>query len=270
MAVNPGNSGGPLFNLNGEVVGINSQIYSQSGGYQGLSFAIPIDMANDVREQLVKNGKVTRGRIGVQMDSMDASLAESFGLDRPRGALVADVVKGDPADKAGIRPGDVILSVNGKPVETEVALPVMISAIQPGGTAELEIWRDRKQRKVTVGVVENKEATVAAALVPGRGGERGERGGNPASTTVLGGLEVRPLTAAEKQQVETSGSLVIQDITGGAEKYGLQRGDIILGVHGSPVKTVAELEAAAGKVSGKVVALHIQRGDRIAFIAIRP
>jgi serine protease Do len=250
-AVNPGNSGGPLFNLNGEVVGINSQIYSESGGYQGLSFAIPIDMANDVREQLVKNGKVTRGRIGVHMDSMDASLAESFGLDRPRGALVAKVEPGEPADKAGIKAGDVILSVNGKPVETEVSLPVMISAIQPGGNVELEIWRDKKQRKLTVGVVENTEGTVAATVLPGRGGERGERGGIPAVATVLGGLQVRPLTPAEKQQVETSGSLVIQDISG------------------TPVRTVAELEAAA-KAAGKVVALHIQRGERVAYLAIRP
>ena len=136
VAVNPGNSGGPLFNLNGEVVGINSQIYSRSGGYMGLSFAIPIDVANNVRQQLVSTGKVTRGRIGVQIQEVNAQFADAFGLDRPRGALVGQVIEGGPAEKAGVKSGDVILSVNGKGVERSAQLPGVISAIKPGDTRE--------------------------------------------------------------------------------------------------------------------------------------
>ncbi len=267
-AVNPGNSGGPLFNLNGEVVGINSQIYSQSGGYMGLSFAIPIDMANNVREQLVKYGKVTRGRIGVTPQAIDAAFAESFGLDRPRGALITDVVEGEPADQAGLRPGDIILSVDGKAVENEVALPVMISAIQPGASTVLEVWRDRKLRKVTVKVIEFPEEAATAAVVPGGG--RGERGNSSSTAPVVMGLEVRPLTPEEKQQLETAGSLVVNSVSGPAEGSGIQRGDIILGVQGTPVKTVAELQAAAGKGASKVVSVLIERGGRRIYVPIRP
>src|SRR5689334_21607809 len=142
VAVNPGNSGGPLFNLNGEVVGINSQIYSRSGGYMGLSFAIPIDVANNVRQQLVSTGKVTRGRIGVQIQEVNAQFADAFGLDRPRGALVGQVVDGGPAEKGGIKTGDVILAVNGKTVERSAQLPAVISAIKPGEVAKVDVWRD--------------------------------------------------------------------------------------------------------------------------------
>jgi serine protease Do len=269
VAVNPGNSGGPLFNLNGEVVGINSQIYSQSGGYMGLSFAIPIDMANDVREQLVKTGKVTRGLLGVRFEPMNATWAESWGLDRPRGALVQDVVRGEAAEKAGIKPGDIILSVGGKPVESDATLPAMVAMIKPGTSTELEVWRDRALRKVTVKMGENKEDAQKAALTPNSGGGNGGRGGSaaPAEPDVLG-LSVRPLTSQEKQQVETSGSLVVEDVTGPAESTGIQPGDIILGVQGTNVTTVAELKAAAAKGTGKVVALRMQRGDQIRFVPV--
>jgi serine protease Do len=271
VAVNPGNSGGPLFNLNGEVVGINSQIYSQSGGYMGLSFAIPIDMANNVREQLVKYGKVTRGRIGVQIQPVDAAFAESFGLDRPRGALVGDVVKGEPADKAGIVPGDIILSVDGKQVESDVSLPVMISGYQPGSSAELEVWRDRKLRKVTVKVVEIKDENTTAAVVPGERGRGGSGGGNRGEVApVVRGMTVHPLTPEEKEQAGTSGSLVVIAVTGAGEKAGVQRGDIILGVQGVPVKTVAELQAAEAKSAGKTISLRLQRGEAVTFLAVRP
>src|SRR4051812_48758924 len=154
VAVNPGNSGGPLFNLNGEVVGINSQIYSRSGGYMGLSFAIPIDVANNVRQQLVSTGKVTRGRIGVQIQEVDAKFADSFGLDRPRGALVTQVIDAGPAEKAGVKSGDVILSVNGKTVERSTQLPAVISAIKPGDAANVEVWRDRGTKTLSVKVEE--------------------------------------------------------------------------------------------------------------------
>ena len=183
VAVNPGNSGGPLFNLNGEVVGINSQIYSQSGGYMGLSFAIPIDVANEVRQQLVSTGKVQRGRIGVGIQPVTAALAESFGLDRPRGALIGSVTPGDPADKAGIKSGDIILSVNGRSVERDGELPGIISNIKPGTEVQLEVWRDRSVRRMTCKVVELKEdpAQVASNTEGGKGRYRGGAGSDRAS-----------------------------------------------------------------------------------------
>jgi len=261
VAVNPGNSGGPLFNLSGEVVGINSQIYSQSGGYMGLSFAIPIDVANDVRMQLVTKGKVTRGMIGVELLPMDAALAESFGLDRPHGALVKNVTPGGPAEKAGVKEGDVILGVDGRKIESDIQLPAIISAIQPGKETQLEIWRDRNVRKITVRVTEFKDkGETSSSDSPGRP--------NPAAQPSSLGLSVRPLLPEERQQVDTEGTLVVEDVTGPAQKAGVQPGDVILGVNGVRVKTAADL-AAAVKRAGKTVALKIQRGDRQQFIGIR-
>jgi serine protease Do len=260
VAVNPGNSGGPLFNLNGEVVGINSQIYSQSGGYMGLSFAIPMDVANNVREQLVKSGRVTRGRIGVGIQPVSAALADSFGLDRPRGALVGNVEAGGPADKAGIKSGDIILSVDGRGVELDTDLPSLISSIKPGSSAQLELWRDRGTRKVTARVDELKEEGGKPVLASNSGAAGGE-------TSSLG-ISVRALQLQEQQQAETEGSLVIERVTGPAEAAGVQAGDIILGVNGTRVKSTAEL-AAAAKRSGRTVALHIQREGRQIFIPVR-
>jgi len=260
VAVNPGNSGGPLFNLNGEVVGINSQIYSQSGGYMGLSFAIPIDVANGVRTQLIAKGRVTRGKIGVGLAPMDAAVAESFGLDRPRGALIGSVEKGGPADKAGVKEGDIIVGVDGRKVDSDIELPSMISAIAPGKETTLEIWRDRSTRKLTARVAELKEEGAGGQQESGKGGAAAE----PASL----GLSVRPLQPDERQQVETEGTLVVEEVSGPAARAGIQPGDIILGVNGTRVKTTAEL-AAAAKRAGKVVAVLVQRDDRQFFIAIR-
>ena len=141
-AVKPGNSGGPLFNMKGEVIGITSQIYSRSGGYQGIAFAIPINVAAQVKEQLVKYGKVERGRIGVAIQEVTQSLAQSFGLDKPQGALVSSVEPGGPADKAGIKPGDVLLGVNGKAVDRSAELPPLVAAVKPGSKATFDVWRD--------------------------------------------------------------------------------------------------------------------------------
>jgi serine protease Do len=266
VAVNPGNSGGPLFNLDGEVVGINSQIYSRSGGYMGLSFAIPIDMANNVRDQLVSHGKVTRGRIGVQIQSMSAEHAQAFGLDRPRGALVSEVTKGEPADKAGIKPGDVILRVGGKEVASDVLLPSMVAAIKPGTSTEIEVWRDGKSRTLTVKVGEIIPDNTRAALVPG-GGSRADRGDSNAESEVLG-LSVRPMTAQEKQRSRTTGSLVVEGVNASASKVGIQPGDIILGVGSTNVSTVAELRAAAEGNGSRPVPLRVQRGDAIKFATV--
>jgi serine protease Do len=267
VAVNPGNSGGPLFNLEGEVVGINSQIYSQSGGYMGLSFAIPIDMANDVREQLVRTGHVTRSMIGVQIQSIDADMAESLGLERPRGALVTKVEPDGPADKTGIRPGDIILSVDGRPVESNTALPAMISAIRPGNSTELELWSNRKLKKVTARVIEMKDQDAQTSEeVQGRGGSNGGPQ-KKAEPTVLG-LTVRPMMPQEKQSADTRGSLVVEDADGAGAEAGIQEGDIILAVAGAPVRTVEELTAAVKRQTSRNVALLIQRGSQQIFLTV--
>jgi len=260
VAVNPGNSGGPLFNLNGEVVGINSQIFSRTGGYMGLSFAIPIDVAMEVRDQLVKTGHVTRGRIGVSIQNVDGQLAESFGLDRPRGALVSSVVKDGPSEKAGVKPGDVILAVNDKPVEVSSELPTVIARVKPGASVALTVWRGGKEQKVDVKVDQLPEPELKTASL------KGKRGADQASQL---GLAVRPLDPAEKQQVETEGTLVVEQVTGPALAAGVQQGDIILAVNGKKVKTIADLQAAA-KTSSKTVALLIQRGDGgVFFVPLR-
>jgi serine protease Do len=258
VAVNPGNSGGPLFNLNGEVVGINSQIYSRSGGYMGLSFAIPIDLANNVREQLVSTGKVTRGRIGVQIQEVNAQFADAFGLDRPRGALVGQVIDGGPAQKAGVKTGDVILSVDGKTVERSGQLPGVISSIKPGNDARLEVWRDHASKFLTVKIDAREEEV---QKVSNRDVEQ------PAKADKLG-LSVRPLGADERKSAETDGYLLVEDVTGAAAQAGVHPGDVILGVNGKPVKSLAELKNATAE-SSKTVALLLEREGTQVFVAIR-
>jgi serine protease Do len=258
VAVNPGNSGGPLFNLNGEVVGINSQIYSRSGGYMGLSFAIPIDVAQNVRQQLVSTGKVTRGRIGVQIQEVNAQFADAFGLDRPRGALVGQVVNGGPAEKGGVKTGDVILAVNGKTVERSAQLPGVISAIKPGDTAKLDVWRDHKTQTVNVKVEEFQEETQKVA---------NRDADEPAKADKLG-LSVRPLGADERKQAETEGYLLVEDVAGPAAQAGVRPGDVILGVNGKVVKSLAELKNATSAAS-KTVAILLEREGTQIFVPIR-
>jgi len=263
VAVNPGNSGGPLFNLQGEVIGINSQIFSRTGGYMGVSFAIPIDVARNVEDQLVKTGKVVRGRIGVTIQDVNAQLAESFGLDRPRGALVSSVEKDGPAAKAGLQPGDVILAVNGKPIERYGELSGNIAAMKPGTDANVDVWRSGKKMSVTVKVTELKEQQGQTAK--SGGGKQKEHATNQAAQL---GLTVRQLDSQEKEQAETQGNLVVEEVTGPAASAGVQPGDIILGVNGKRVKTVKELQDEA-KSSGKNVALLIQREDAQIFVPLR-
>ena len=262
VAVNPGNSGGPLFNMAGEVIGINSQIFSRTGGFMGLSFAIPIDVARNVEEQLIKTGRVVRGRIGVTIQDLNAQLAESFGLDRPRGALVSSVEKEGPAAKAGIQPGDVILAVGGHPIEHYGELSGAIAAMKPGSDTTLAVWRGGKQLNVSVAVAELHEQQQTASA-------RGRSpGGGPRAAPSAFGLTVRPLNPQEKQQAGTQGSLVVEEVTGPAAAAEVQPGDIILGVNGRRVHTVAELEEAA-KTAGKSVALLIQREDAQIFVPLK-
>jgi serine protease Do len=262
VAVNPGNSGGPLFNTRGEVVGINSQIFSQTGSYMGLSFAIPIDIAVNVENQIIKTGHVVRGRIGVSIQDVNAAFAESFGLGRPRGALVSVVEPGGPAEKAGIKPGDVILSVNGTMIDHYGDLSLLVSNMHPGTDARLSVWRGGKAQDLLVKVaVANDDSEKTAG---GKGGPKGPASGQAERL----GLTVRSLSADEKQQAQTEGTLVVENVAGPAAAAGVQPGDIILGVNGKPVRSTAELVAAA-KTAGKTIALLIQRQDQQIFVPLR-
>ena len=262
VPVNPGNSGGPLFNLAGEVIGINSQIFSRTGGFMGVSFAIPIDVARNVEEQLIKTGRVVRGRIGVTIQDVNAQLAESFGLDRPRGALVSSVEKDGPAARAGVAPGDVILAVDGRQIERFGELSSAIAGMRPGTDANLALWRNGKQQTLNVKVAELKEQQQSVAY---RGGKPKQPASGQASAL---GLTVRPLEPREKEQANTQGSLLVEEVTGPAQAAEIQPGDIILGINGKRVHSVKELEDAA-HAAGKNVALLIQREEAQIFVPLR-
>src|SRR3984885_6499486 len=264
VAVNPGNSGGPLFNLNGEVVGINSQIYSRSGGYEGISFAIPIDVANNVAEQLIKTGHVSRGRIGVTIQEVTAATAENLGLDRPRGAAVASVESGGPADRAGIEPLDIIVSVNGKPVETSGQLPSMIAEIKPGQAVQLDVWRDKALKHISVTVEELKDKTTAEATT-----HHGNAGNDEGEAAVVNriGLSVRALTAAERAQAKAHGNVVVVEAKGPAAEAGLRAGDVILSINRIKVDTVTAFQQAV-KNAGHDATLLIQREGQQSIVTI--
>ena len=253
VPVNPGNSGGPLFNLNGEVIGINSMIYSQTGGFQGLSFAIPIDAAIKVEEQLVKTGHVDRGRIGVTVQEINQSLAKSFGLSSPRGALVSAVEPNGPAAKAGIKAGDVILQVNGDPVQDSTDLPSQIANLKPGAQAQLQIWRDGAAQELAVTLGKLSDATVASNTPDAPQGKLG--------------VAVRALTPQEKQESSITQGLVVEQASGPAANAGIQAGDVILAIDGQPVNSPAQLLDRIAKTSGSV-ALLIQRDDTRIFVPV--
>ena len=254
VAVNPGNSGGPLFNMRGEVIGINSQIYSRTGGYQGLSFAIPMDVAANVQSQLVSHGKVTRGRIGVTIQEVNQSLAESFGLKKTSGALVSSVEKDSPAAKAGIEVGDVILKVDGKEIQGSMDLTGHIVNLKPGSSAKIEVWRKGAPRVLTVTIGEMTPEKVAAST-PGT------------ETQGRLGVAVRALTPEEQKDAGVSGGVVVEQVGGAAAQAGLQPGDIILALNNTPVKDAAQLRGIVEK-SGKRVALLVQRDDAKVYIPV--
>jgi serine protease Do len=253
VAVNPGNSGGPLFNMKGEVIGINSQIFTRSGGYQGLSFAIPIDLAIKVKDQLLQFGKVSRGRLGVTIQEVNQQLADSFGLKRPGGALVASVEDDGPAAKAGIKPGDVILKFNGRAIPSSSQLPAQVADAKPGAKATLEISRNGTTREIEVKLGELESVKTASADTAGQ--EYGRLG-----------LAVRPLNPDERQQAGTKG-LVVEDASGPAARAGIEPGDLLLAVNGTPVQSVAQLRALVAK-GGKTMALLIQREQSKIFVPV--
>jgi serine protease Do len=255
VPINPGNSGGPLFNLKGEVIGINSQIYSRSGGYQGVSFSIPIDVALQVSNQLQTTGHVTRGKIGVVIQPVTQGLADSFGLPQPEGALVSTVEKGGPAEKAGVAPGDVILKINGTPLRDSNELPSLVAGIAPGTSVTLEIWRNHSSKdvSVTLGALEDKRT---AANEPTH-----EQSGKL-------GLAVRPLSPEEQKQGNMKGGLVVERVSGPAADAGIQQGDVVLAANGAAVTSADDLKSAVEKSKGHI-ALLIQRGDARIFVPVR-
>lgn len=253
VAVNPGNSGGPLFNMKGEVVGINSQIFSTSGGFMGLSFAIPSNLAMQIKDQLVKNGKVTRGRIGVVIQSVTQDLAESFGMKAPKGAIVSQVEKDGPAAKAGLQEGDIITAVNGKAIDDSVDMPVIIGSMAPGSIAKLSIIRNNKDMTLDVKVEEAPNESTSS---------------NASKTAAANklGVTVRPLNDEEKAKAETEGLLVTES-TGAARKAGIREGDIIVNVNGVKIKKTDDLARVLEK--NKNLRVLVQRRDGRIFIPVR-
>jgi serine protease Do len=255
VAVNPGNSGGPLFNTRGEVVGINSQIYSRSGGYQGLSFAIPIDVANRIRTQIVATGKVEHARLGVGVQQVNQAFADSFKLDKPEGALVSTVEKGSPAAKAGLQSGDVIRQLNGQPIVSAGDLSALIGQAAPGDTVKLDIWRQGAAA----------ELTARLANADGQSARVDSKAQTPSQGRL--GLALRPLQPDEKQEAGIDSGLLVQQASGPAALAGVQAGDLLISVNGMPVKNMAQVRAAVAK-SDKSAALLIQRGDSKIFVPI--
>lgn len=266
VAINPGNSGGPLFNMRGEVVGINSQIYSGSGGYMGIAFAIPIDLALDVQNQLRQSGRVSRGRMGVNIQELTRDIADSLHLQKAQGALVSAVEKGGPADKAGIETGDVVLRFDGKPVTTAGDLQRLVGSTRPGTRVGLQVWRNGATRELTLTLAELPGDAPAARQAPRP--RAAERAPNRL------GLVVSPLTAAQQKELQIDGGLLIEEVRGGV-RTDLQQGDVIValvtrsGVR-TPVSGVEQFNRLLGEFDrNAAVTLLVRRGERQVFITLK-
>jgi serine protease Do len=261
VAINPGNSGGPLFNLKGEVIGINSQIFTRSGGFMGLSFAIPIDVAMDVANQLRTDGKVSRGWLGVVIQEVNKDLAESFGLERPAGALVAQVMDGGPAARSGLRVGDVILSLNGKPIVMSADLPHLVGALKPGSKARMEVVRngDRKMLDVSIGAMPEEGEPVAAS-----------GGGKERSDNRLG-VKVTELTEEQKKSLDLPGGVVITEILNGpAAMIGLRPGDVITHLNNQAINSAETFGRVAEQLpKNRSVSMRVLRQGRASFITFK-
>lgn len=264
VAINPGNSGGPLFNLEGEVIGINSQIYSRTGGFMGLSFAIPIEMAVDVADQLKESGRVSRGWLGVLIQEVTRELAESFGMENPHGALVAKVLDESPAEEAGLQVGDVIVEFNGKKVLRSSGLPPLVGRSAVGKNADVTIIRDKKRRNIKVKIAELPTSITQAAYTP----EKDE----PRKSQALG-MSVNPLSDADQKKLKIKSGVQVIDVdeAGAARDAGIQKGDVITMIDNREIESVDDFEDVTDELKpGKSVALLVQRRSGPVFLAIRP
>jgi serine protease Do len=266
VAINPGNSGGPLINMRGEVVGINSQIYSRSGGFQGISFSIPIDEAARVSDQLRTSGKVTRGRIGVQIDQVTKEVAESIGLGKAQGALVRGVESGAPAEKAGIEAGDIIIKFDGKPIEKSSDLPRMVGNVKPGTKAVVTVFRRgaSKDLSVIIGEVEAEKPARKASAGP-------EPKPPVAGAAQALGLAVSEVPDAQKKELKIKGGVKVDSAEGSAARAGLKEGDVIVAIANSEITSVKEFEAALAKIDkSKAINVLFRRGEWAQYALIRP
>jgi len=263
VAINPGNSGGPLINMRGEVVGINSQIYSRSGGYMGIAFAIPMDEAIRVSDQLRSSGRVSRGRIGVQIDQVTKEVAESLGLGKAQGVLVRGVEEGSPADKAGIEAGDIILRFDGKTLEKAADLPRIVGNTKPGSRVGLTVFRRGANKDLTVTVAEvEPEKTVTQ--------RSNEKKASPASGEHLG-LVVADLTDVQKKELRVRGGARIESAAEPATRAGLREGDVIMAVANQEVLSAKDFDSIMDRVDkARPVSLLIRRGDTAQYVLIRP
>jgi serine protease Do len=266
VEINPGNSGGPLFNMKGEVVGINSLIYSRTGGYMGLAFAIPIDVAMNTVNQLKEKGRVTRGRIGVQIQAVSKEEAEAFGLGAPRGALVNGVERDGPAAKAGVEVGDIIIKADGKDVKTSNELPRIISAVRPGSKIALTVWRKKEQKELSVVVAEMKEE---ASAQPRRGGPAPKEKAKPNKM----GLVLSDLTDEQKKEADVRGGVLVEDIAP-TVRGNIQAGDVIVAIVNRGVSTEAKTAAQVNELLAKVekggaVTLQLKRGEQQFFSTLK-
>jgi serine protease Do len=265
VAINPGNSGGPLINLRGEVVGINSQIYSRSGGFMGISFAIPIDEAIRVAEQLRATGHVTRGRIGVQIDQVTKDVAESIGLGKPNGALVRNVEGGSPAEKAGVEAGDIITKFNGVPIERATDLPRLVGNTKPGSRVNMTLFHRGGSREVQITVSEiqaDKPAKKASA-------PEEQSKASPAAKSL--GLVVSDLTEEDKRDSRLKGGVKVESATAGAARAGIQEGDIIVAIGNTEIRNVREFDAIVAKADKtKPIPVLLHRGELATYALIRP
>lgn len=257
VAINPGNSGGPLMNTRGEVVGINSQIISRSGGYQGLSFAIPIEVAVRVKDQILADGHASHARLGVAIQDVNQAFADAFKLERPQGALVSKVEPGSPAEKAGLKAGDVVQSLDGEPIVVSSELSSRIGQATPGTEVEMGVWREGKSRTVTAKLGNAKDTQVASAAERGSAAQGGKLG-----------LSLRPLQPQEQRQAGTEGGLLVEDASGPAANAGVQPGDVLLAINGTPMRSIEQARDVV-EHSRRSVALLIQRGDERIFVPVR-
>ena len=257
VAINPGNSGGPLFNLKGEVVGINSQIYSRTGGFMGLSFAIPIDVAMEVSNQLRATGKVSRGWLGVSIQEVSKELAESFKLSKASGALIAAVEKGSPAEKGGLQASDVVLKFEGKEIQSSSELPRLVGGTKPGTKVTLQVWRRGTSKDMNMVVGEFPAEKIAQRLPKlGKSADKA-------------GLIVSDLTAEQRQQLNINGGILVEDAQGSASRAGIRRGDVILALNNNNVKGVEQFGQLLAQAKGSNIALLIRRGDGALYVPLK-